>query len=191
MVSLAERILGKGARFVGSHPMAGSEQRGPAAARADLLKGALCILTPTPRTPSALTAKVERFWRALGMRTHRLPPAVHDKAVARISHLPHALSALLMMLPGQADLAIAASGFSDMTRLAGGDVEMWRDIMLTNAKAILGAIDDFDEKLMHLRYLVELGYEKEIVRLLTAAKLRREKFLSANNNANIVGRAGF
>jgi prephenate dehydrogenase len=144
-------------------------------ARADLFEGATCILTPTARTPQVVADRVERLWQALGMRTLRMPPAQHDRAVARISHLPHALASLLMMLPAKADLAVAATGFADATRLAGGDPEMWRDILLTNRRAILDAIDRFDESLMQLRDLVEVGDGPGIEKFLAAAKKRRDE----------------
>jgi prephenate dehydrogenase len=173
VVAAAQRVLGPAGRFVGSHPMAGSDQRGPAAARADLLEGAVCIMTPVPATPPAATRLVRRFWAAMGMRVLTMTPREHDSSVARVSHLPHVLSALLMLLPQADDLRVAASGFRDMTRLAGGDVEMWRDILLTNRREILAAIDGFDERLMYLRDLVETADADGIAQLLSAARARR------------------
>lgn len=174
VVRTAERIIGKGGGFVGSHPMAGSEHKGVAFARADLFAGATCIVTPTAHTPAGVTARVETFWKTLGMHTLRMTPAAHDRAAARVSHLPHVLASLLMMLPGGKDLPVAATGFRDATRLAGGDPEMWRDILLTNRKAILGAIDAFDESLMHLRDLLELADAPGLEKFLAAAKKRRD-----------------
>ncbi len=175
VVQMAEKILGGGDRFVGSHPMAGSERTGPSFARADLFEGATCIITPTGRTPKSLAARVEKFWQTLGMKTLRMSPAAHDKAVARVSHLPHALSAMLMMLPKDADFNVAATGFRDMTRLAGGSPEMWRDIFLTNRKAVLDALDTLDENLCQLRDLLELRDGLGIEKLLAEARKRREQ----------------
>ncbi|MHC4294192.1 MAG: prephenate dehydrogenase, partial [Planctomycetota bacterium] len=178
VVRSAERVLGKGGAFVGSHPMAGSEHKGVAFARADLFAGALCIVTPSAHTPARLTKQVEGFWKSLGMHTLRMTPAGHDRTTARISHLPHALAALLMMLPAGDDLPVAATGFCDTTRLAGGDEEMWRDIFLTNRKAILSTIDRFDESLMHLRDLLELGDARGIEKFFASAKRRRNTALT-------------
>ena len=174
VVRAAERILGRGGPFVGSHPMAGSEQKGPGAARGDLFVGATCVVTPTPSTPPRRARRIERFWQALGMTTVRMSPAAHDRAVARVSHLPHVLAGLLMMLPTRRQLAVSATGFRDATRLAGGDPEMWRDILLTNRKAILAALDAFDESLMHLRDLLELADAPGIEKFLASAKTRRD-----------------
>jgi len=180
VVHSAERILGKGGPFVGSHPMAGSEHKGPAYARADLLASATCIVTPTRFTPPALVRRAVRFWGELGMHVVRMDPAAHDRAVANVSHLPHVLAGLLMMLPGKGQLTISSGGFRDATRMAAGDPEMWRDIILTNRRAILDAVDAFDESLMHLRDLVQIGDASGIERFLTAAKNRRDRRLPGN-----------
>jgi prephenate dehydrogenase len=175
VVRQAQRILRRPGMFVGSHPMAGSEQRGVDFADVNLFRGATCIVTPTPATNKAAMAKVESFWQALGMKLVRLSPAAHDRALAKVSHLPHVLASLLMLLPGEADLELAATGFRDTTRLAGGDVEVWRDIFMSNRPAMLSAVDKLDESLLRLRDLLEVGDAKEIERLLAKAKLRREK----------------
>ncbi len=178
VVRLAESILGHGGPFVGSHPMAGSERRGVEFARADLFANATCVVTPSRYTPEAAVRRVERFWRTLGAITVRRSPLAHDRAVGRVSHLPHVLAALLVELQGQGDLELAGGGFLDTTRIASGDPAMWREIILTNRKAILDAIDDADERLMHLRDLIELGDGRGIERYLRRAKRRRDALVA-------------
>jgi len=178
VVRIGERILGRGGPFVGSHPMAGSEKKGPAHADADLLAGATCILTPTAKTPPSLLRRARRLWKDLGMRTVAMTPARHDRAMARVSHLPHALAALLLLIPGDDDLAVAATGLRDTTRLAGGDPEVWRDIFLTNRKAMLAAVDGLGKSLARLRDLLAAGDGAGIEKLLTAAKKRRDNSLA-------------
>lgn len=178
VVRWAKNILGPAGPFVGSHPMAGSETKGPNHAREDLFRAATCVITPDARTPRRAVTYVEQFWRELGMNVVQMSAAEHDKAAATISHLPHALSSLLMLLPQKKHVALAATGFRDMTRLAGGDAEMWRDIFLTNRQAVLGAIDDFDELLMRLRDLVDTADGEAMLSLLAAAKAKRDNFLS-------------
>jgi len=173
VVRAAHRILGSG-RFCGSHPMAGSEQKGPNFARADLFSGATCILTPTPKTPAEVARRVRTLWRKMGMRTVTMPPARHDRVIARVSHLPHALASLLMLLPTRADLDISSTGFRDATRLASGDPEMWRDIFLTNRQGILRAIDEFDRSLGSLRQLVAAGDGAGLEAFFSAAKKKRD-----------------
>ena len=175
VVRMASQVLGPGGPFVGSHPMAGSERRGPAYARADLLAGATCILTPTSQTPPASVRRVEAFWRALGMRTVQMSPQDHDRAVAEISHLPQALASLLMLLPKAGHLKIAAGGFRDMTRLAGSDAQMWRDIFLTNPGPILDVLDRFGHSLTRLREMVKRGDSRGLEKFFAASKSRRRK----------------
>jgi prephenate dehydrogenase len=186
VVRLAEQIMGRRGSFVGSHPMAGGEQKGPSFARADLFRGATCIITPTPRTSPQAARSVDHLWRRLGMRTVRMSPSAHDRAMAAVSHLPHALAAILMRLPSKADLDVSARGFTELTRLASGDPEVWRDVFLTNRKAMLAAIDAFDEDLIAFRDLVETGDAEGIRRFLASAKRRRDATI-----ANQAGSAQF
>jgi len=171
---VARRILGPGGPFVGSHPMAGSEQKGVRFSRADLFVGASCIVTPTADTPSDAVDAIEEFWKTLGMRVVRRSPAAHDRAVARISHLPHLLASLMMLHPGNNDLEVSASGFRDVTRLASGDPEMWRDILLTNRAAVLAALDKFSAETAKLRDLIDQGDGASIEKFLARAKNRRD-----------------
>lgn len=177
VVAAAQRIFRGRCPFVGSHPMAGSEQRGPRFARADLLSGATCIVTPTARTAEGDVTRIQRFWSDLEMNVRRMTPAAHDSATAAISHLPHAISALLMLLPTDSQLEIAASGFRDMTRLSGGDVEMWRDIFLTNRPSILRAMDKYAKALARFRELLAGGKIQQIEKLMGLASRRREQRL--------------
>jgi prephenate dehydrogenase len=174
VVDTAEQIFGREGPFVGSHPMAGSEQKGVSASRADLFAGATCIITPTEATPPELVARVEQFWRTLKMHTFRMGPLEHDRAVARISHLPHVMASLLMMLPDDADLDVAATGFRDATRMASGDPEMWRDILTTNRSAVLNALAGLQGQMGHLRRLLETNDAGGIEAYLNLAKQRRD-----------------
>src|SRR5205085_3964222 len=124
-----------------SHPMAGSERRGVEHARADLLREALCILTPAPRTDPLALAAVEQFWRRdLAMRTTQMAADDHDRLLASVSHLPHALAAALVAMQDERAIPLAASGFRDATRLAAGDPGLWRDVFLDNADNLRAAI---------------------------------------------------
>jgi hypothetical protein len=120
VVRSAER-LHPGVRFVGSHPMAGSEKRGVEHARADLYRGAVCITTPTDRTDPAALEQTEAFWRRLEMRVRRVSPEDHDRLICDVSHLPHAVAAALVTLQRDDALDLAGKGFMDATRIAGGD----------------------------------------------------------------------
>ncbi len=140
----AKEILPERVHFVGSHPMAGSEQSGPAAARADLFQGAVCVVCPAAGESAgdlAAAERVKNLWRAVGMHVTECTAEAHDRYVAAISHLPHIAAALLVnFAAGEPEaLDLAAGGFIDATRIAAGDVTMWTDILLTNREAILRA----------------------------------------------------
>ena len=184
VVRSAQRLLARRRRdcvaFVGSHPMAGSQLRGPEHARADLLTGATCILTPTTASRPDAVEAVDGFWRALGMRTVHMSPAQHDRAVAKISHLPQSLAVLLMGLPSDDQLRVAATGFASMTRLAGSDPEMWRDIFATNRTEILAALRNYQGRLDELIHLLESNNIAAIERMFTKARDRRTEKLTGN-----------
>jgi prephenate dehydrogenase len=145
-------------RFVGGHPMAGSERSGVEAASATLFDGAPCVVTPTATTDPVALDLVERFWRGLGATVVRLAPDVHDEVVAAVSHLPHLAAASLVNTAagagnGQA-LAVAGRGFRDTTRVAAGSPELWRDICLMNQKPVLKILADYAGEIDRLRDLI-------------------------------------
>lgn len=175
-----------GAWFVGSHPMAGSEQTGMAAAKPDLFDGAVCVVTPTARSDTTALAQVEQLWGALGARVMRLSPAKHDAVVARASHLPQAVAAALAGLvldpeapPEQAQLC--AGGFRDTTRIASGSPDMWRDILVANRRSVAQALDGFIAALRPLRRAVAAGDAGRIEAFLRTAKQRRDAWLGARS----------
>ncbi len=143
VVGEIEPLLEGRAFWIGSHPMAGSEQTGFAAARPDLFEGAAVILTPTEHTHREARRRAEQFWTSLGANLTILSPARHDQMVAAISHIPHLAAAALVnhaMTYGKLDLA--GGGFRDSTRIASGSPDLWTEIVLANADAISPQVDD-------------------------------------------------
>ncbi|MFP4104756.1 MAG: prephenate dehydrogenase [Phycisphaerae bacterium] len=176
VVETAERILGARGPFVGSHPMAGSEKTGPENAREDLLDGATCIVTPGKKTPAKLTLRTQNLWTGLGMKVVTMSPAEHDQAVGDVSHLPHLLSCLLMVLPDDEHLSLGATGFADMTRLAAGEETMWRDIFLSNRLALLDSVEQMLTRLNAVRSDLEANepdLPEKLMELLTEARRRK------------------
>lgn len=182
-VDAAEALANPG-RFIGAHPMAGSEHSGPGAAKADLYHGKPLILTPTDRTDSDALAVVEQMWRALGMRVLTMGPAEHDAAVARISHLPHVVSSMLMRIATDSGgLEAASTGLKSMTRLASGDTHMWADILQDNAEAVLAALDDWKAECERLRQMIETNDRDRIVMWLDEASRMRREWLNGGGLA--------
>src|SRR5687767_11342353 len=169
VVELGERLASTSAHFVGSHPMAGSEKRGVEFARADLFQGAQCIVTPTDRTDATALARVEDFWRKLGMTTTRMSPEDHDRLICDVSHLPHAVAAALIAMQPDAALPLAGKGFLDTTRIAGGDGALWRDILHDNADNVVDSIQRFRAQLDQVLKLLEPDKRDELAKWLDQA----------------------
>ena len=145
-------------RFVGGHPMAGSERSGVAAAAATLFDGAYYILTPAESTDMDAYRKVHAFVTSLGARVVSVEAEAHDEAVAIVSHVPHVAAAALVELASErahsagADLLrLAAGGFKDMTRIAAGSPDLWTGICLDNAGAVVSGLAGLERVLAEFR----------------------------------------
>jgi len=166
------------ARFVGSHPMAGSEQSGIEAARRDLFDGAVCIVTPREDTDKAALQVVYDFWKALGCAVRTLDPVEHDEIVARISHLPHIVAAAVINVvcsDGDHPLNFVGPGFKDFTRIASGPHEMWTEICLENREEIGRALEALIEELGKMRAALENADAVELHAMLKRAKHFRDE----------------
>jgi prephenate dehydrogenase len=166
-------------RFVGGHPMAGSEQEGVDGADPDLFVGATWVLTPTEVTDPDAYALVAGVVGLLGASAVALPPRRHDDLVAMISHVPHLTATSLMNLAASASvehgtlLRLAAGGFRDMTRIAAGHPGIWPDICVENREGILEALDGLTEALAHVRKLVGDGDREGLLAWLESARQAR------------------
>ena len=182
LVAELEPIFGaRGATFVGSHPMAGSEKTGVSAARADLFLNAACAVTPTTKSSTAKVEETEDLWRSVGGRVLRLSPEVHDELVSRSSHLPHVLAAQLAAfvldpLLGTDQSKLCANGFRDSTRIASGSPEMWRDIVMMNRARLLEALDQFSGRLDQFRAVLEENKPGAIEEFFQNAKTLRDEW---------------
>jgi len=138
-------------RFVGCHPLAGSEKQGVEHAEADLFENKLTIVTKTASTAPDALEQATRFWQLLGSSVRVISPEEHDAALAFTSHLPHLLaSALAGILPPTLN-DLTASGFRDTTRIAAGDPGLWTAIFSHNREAVLDALAVLSKRLECLR----------------------------------------
>jgi prephenate dehydrogenase len=163
--------------FVGSHPMAGSEQSGYAVSRPDLFHGATVILTPTERTESHAVKGVSAFWEALGGRLVILDPVTHDRATAAISHLPHLVADALVDAVVRMDprfFEVAGRGFRDTTRIAASDARVWREIFQENRAGLAEALGAFRAALDELERLLDAGDVTAIEAALDRIRRTRE-----------------
>jgi len=159
--------------FVGSHPLAGSERRGPANAPAVDLKGSLCVVTKGECTDGAALEKVSEFWRELGMRVEVLSPLEHDERLAAASHVPHIVAAALAESVSGPDAELAATGFRDVTRIAAGDAELWTQICEANAGEIAKRLREFSSRLGEVAGWMESGEREAVLEFLREAAERR------------------
>ncbi|MHB0974325.1 MAG: prephenate dehydrogenase [Thiobacillus sp.] len=179
VVEAARAALGgRFADFVPGHPIAGSEQSGPGAARADLFRGKRVVLTPQTDTRAEAVATMRMLWEAAGAQVETLDAALHDRIFAAVSHLPHlAAFALVDELAQRADgdafFRFAASGFRDFTRIAGSSPEMWRDIALANREALLTELDAYVTALQALRSAVSAEDAEALLAIFSRAREAR------------------
>ncbi|WP_118138548.1 prephenate/arogenate dehydrogenase family protein [Oceanicella sp. SM1341] len=156
--------LPEGVTFIPAHPIAGTEHSGPDAGFAELFDNRWCLLTPTPETDPAETARLRGFWEALGARVDEMEAAHHDLVLAVTSHAPHLIAYTMV---GVADdlrrvtnsevIQYSAAGFRDFTRIAASDPTMWRDVFLTNKDATLEILGRFTEELFALQRAIRTG----------------------------------
>jgi prephenate dehydrogenase len=172
-----ELAAGRALAFVGSHPMAGSEQSGYGVARADLFRAATVIVTPTDRTEPHAVKAVAEFWEAMGARVSALDPETHDAAVAAISHLPHLVAYALVDGVARfepAALDLAARGFKDTTRIAASDPDVWAEIFLANRVPLAASLTTFRRALAELEQAIAHGPAAELRAALARIKAARE-----------------
>ncbi len=178
VVAAVEPVL---SRFVGSHPLCGSEKAGVAHASGNLFEGAVCAVTPTEASAANDVAVVTEFWEALGSRVVNLTATDHDAIVARTSHLPHVLASALvnavLTSPRAGESDFLGTGFRDTTRLASGEAGMWRDIALDNAEAIAAAVEDLQNELSQLRSALNAKDAAALEKFFAQAQSHRADWL--------------
>jgi len=167
-----------GDRFLGAHPMAGSERSGLAAARADLFVGAPCILTPLENASPQTVAIISAFWNSLGSHVTMMTPEAHDRLVARVSHLPHALAFALVNLIADTlpkDSCLLAGGsYRDGTRVAASDPDLWTGILMDNRTEVAAALREMSDLLGLFAEKLEVEQTDSILDFLTRAKKHRD-----------------
>ena len=147
-----------------AHPVAGTENSGPAAGFASLFEGRWCIVTPPADAPGEAVAAVTGFWQALGAKVETMEAAHHDRVLAVTSHLPHLIAYTIVGTASELEevtesevIKYSAGGFRDFTRIAASDPVMWRDVFLANRDAVLATLQRFNEDLTALQQAIRRG----------------------------------
>lgn len=171
--------LPEGVDFVGSHPIAGSEQQGAGAARQGLFEGAPCVVCPPAGAAPAAVEKTRTLWAAVGARVEVMEPGRHDRILAAVSHLPHlvayALAAAALEDDGEACRRLAGTGFQDTTRIARSSPELWRDICMLNRDPVLASLDRFESCLAAMRAALAGGDGDALAAQFAAARAAVEE----------------
>ncbi len=181
LVSALDAAMPDGIRFVGAHPIAGSEESGAAAARADLFEGARTILTPTEKTDAGALQQMHRLWEGVGSEVIEMDTVAHDVILAGVSHLPHMIAYALVntladMAKERQDIAsFAAGGFKDITRIASSHPEMWVDICKMNKKNIVEMIDRYQKVLESTKLQIQRNQFERLAQRFTDAREFRNK----------------
>jgi prephenate dehydrogenase len=180
IVREATRILDDvPAVFVGSHPIAGSEATGLDAARTKLFENAVVVVTPADEQDAGPLSVVRKFWEKLGSRVTVMRPEEHDGVVARTSHLPHLVAAMLVksvFRDRQSQVeGFCGTGFMDTTRIAGGSEDVWHDIVKSNSAAVRWELEEFDKVVESIKKLLSADDFEGIRRFLAeSGNIRRD-----------------
>jgi cyclohexadieny/prephenate dehydrogenase len=168
-------LLAADRQYVPAHPIAGAETQGVENARADLFEDRVTVITPHHKVCDESTARrVGEFWTALGSRLVWLSDTEHDAALAKTSHLPHAVASAVAGATPIDLLSLTAGGFRDLTRIAAGDPHLWAAIFQANREPVLSALDAFSERIDEFKRLLETGDFAGLVRWLTEGKQVRD-----------------
>lgn len=162
------------AKFVGSHPLAGSHHSGPEHANARLFEDRTVVVTPTPRTAPSVIGEVSQFWQALGGQVVTMTPDEHDAALAVTSHLPHLAAAAIAASTPDRYAALVATGWLDTTRIAAGDAGLWTQILRSNRAGVLAALDQLEDQLGRFRQAIAGDQAAQLEQLLKEAKRTRD-----------------
>ena len=169
-------------RFVGGHPIAGSEHFGPGAAQQNLFSGKRCILTPGEKTDKDWIRVVRRLWESLGAKVSEMDAESHDQMFASVSHLPHLLAyACIQAIANtetQEALGHSGAGLKDFSRIASSSPQMWADIFLENQDNLLPRVAAFNEVLSALEETIKKNDKKNLVELLALSKNARDRWMA-------------
>jgi prephenate dehydrogenase len=183
VIAYARRFLdGHFERFVPSHPIAGTENSGAAAAFPELFRDRNVIMVPQSQAKASAVRLVRTAWEACGARIVRLDARQHDEIFAAVSHLPHIVAfALVSMLAKRPEaptlLGYSGGGLRDTVRIAGSSPEMWRDICMANRDALLELLDEYSDELEVARGAIENADGEALAAMFERARSARSRWL--------------
>ena len=171
-----------GIGFVGGHPIAGSENFGPRAARENLFSGKRCILTPEMDTDRDVVRTVCEMWESMGSMVSEMDAEDHDQMFASVSHLPHLLAYASIQAIADSStpevLSHSGAGLKDFSRIASSSPEMWADIFLENQENLLSRMNTFKDVVVKLEDAIKRNDKEKLIELLAQAKTERDRWMT-------------
>jgi len=171
-----------GISFVGGHPIAGSENFGPLAARENLFAGKRCILTPETDTDRDVVRTVCDMWKSMGSMVSEMDAENHDQMFASVSHLPHLLAYASIQAIADSStpeaLSHSGAGLKDFSRIASSSPEMWADIFLENQENLLSRMNTFKDVVVKLEEAIKRNDKEKLIELLAQAKTERDRWMT-------------
>jgi len=173
-----------GVFFVGSHPIAGTENSGVEAAFSDLFLGKKCILTPSEKTDPSALEKIKNLWMSVGSEVFFMDSEQHDQILGAVSHLPHMIAFALVNYLHEINnekesvFKFSGGGLKDFTRIAASHPIMWKDIALMNKENLVNLMEGFQKTLEELKELINRGDGDELVRKFEESRRIRRGLIS-------------
>lgn len=178
-----------GVHFVPAHPIAGTEESGPAAGFAELFDNRWCLFTPVEGSDPQAVADLRAFWEGMGAKTEAMDAAHHDLVLAVTSHAPHLIAYTMVgvaddmrRVTEQEVVNYSAAGFRDFTRIAASDPTMWRDVFLNNKEATLEILGRFTEELFALQRAIRIGDGDHLHAYFTRTRAIRRGIIDAGQD---------
>ena len=175
IVTQVEKMCPSNVKFVGAHPMAGSEKSGVESASDNLFEGSICIITRTKTTDNKALDRLKKFWTLLGATCKELSPDKHDRYISFVSHLPHIAAIALTIVSDAEALEYAATGFKNTTRIASSNPELWKDIFESNKKAVLESLYEYRKALESIENSIRENDAESLIGYLQKAKRIRDQ----------------
>ena len=174
----------KNISWVASHPIAGTEESGPAAGFADLFQNRWCIITPGENAKKENIEKVKKFWELIGCKTKIMSFNDHDYILSLTSHLPHAIAYNIVKSAVESKeklksdvIKYSAGGLRDFTRIASSDPSMWRDIFIDNSENIIEVLDSFTKNLEEMKKAIKEKNSNKLIQIFSSTKDVRKEII--------------
>tara|TARA_X000000368_G_C23052370_1_gene722076 strand:+ start:539 stop:1444 length:906 start_codon:yes stop_codon:yes gene_type:complete len=174
----------KNISWVASHPIAGTEESGPAAGFADLFQNRWCIISPGENAKKENIEKVKKFWELIGCKTKIMSFNDHDYILSLTSHLPHAIAYNIVKSAVESKeklksdvIKYSAGGLRDFTRIASSDPSMWRDIFIDNSENIIEVLDTFTKNLEEMKKAIKEKNSNKLIQIFSSTKDVRKEII--------------